>query len=471
MVFSSVTFLFLLLPIVLACSIFFPARYRNHILFAASILFYFWGEGTFTLLLLGSIVLNYFLAKGLENSKGRRRNRLLVFGVCCNLFPLFLLKYSGFFLQIFHVRQELSFHLPAGISFFTFQAISYLVDVYRKIVPAERNILNCGLYISMFPQLIAGPIVRYHDIARQLVQRTLSRESFAEGVERFVFGLAKKVLLADQLGIRADTIFSMPLVELSTGQAWLGAVCFSLQIYYDFSGYSDMAIGLGKMFGFTLPENFKYPYSAGSIRDFWRRWHISLSTWLRDYLYIPLGGNRCSNKRNFFNLLLVFTLCGLWHGAAWTFVLWGLWHGIFLVLERIFPFGTKGWLMRGLGWGYCLLVVLIGWVIFRSSDISAAFQYLSVMAGYGSSGEGLASSQLVNQSKFMTELFVASVLAFPVCNSAAQLILRLQKGQTGTTAVIFVAALWRVLLFTFLVYCTLITIAAQAYHPFLYFQF
>jgi len=471
MVFSSVSFLFFLLPIVLCCTLLLPARYRNHVMLVASLLFYFWGESIFTLLLIASIVLNYYLAKGIENSQGTRQNILLVLGVCCNLFPLFLLKYAGFFLQVFHVQQELSLHLPAGISFFTFQAISYLVDVYRRIVPAEQKMLNCGLYIAMFPQLIAGPIVRYHDIAKQLVTRTISREGFARGAERFVFGLAKKVLLADALGIKADAIFSLPFTELSTGQAWLGAVCFSLQIYYDFSGYSDMAIGLGKMFGFHLPENFNYPYAARSMRDFWRRWHISLSTWLRDYLYIPLGGNRCGNTRNLFNLLLVFVLCGLWHGAAWTFVVWGLWHGIFLVLERIIPLKGKNWLMRGFGWGYTFLVVMIGWVVFRSPTMETAYHYLSVMAGSGTVSDDLLFTTLANESKFMTEFVFACLLALPFYGSMATLARKWQEKWPGAVAVAVPFTVWRLALFSVLFYFTLITIAAQAYHPFLYFQF
>ena len=473
MVFSSVSFLFLLLPLVLCCTILLPQRFRNHVLFAASILFYFWGEGVFTLILLCSVVLNHFLARQIEKCSGKRQNLLLAAGVCCNLLPLFFFKYADFFLQILHVDYRFSPHLPAGISFFTFQAISYLVDVSRKIVPAEKRILNCGLYISMFPQLIAGPIVRYHDIAKQLVERTISRSSFAGGVERFVFGLAKKVLLADALGIQADAIFSIPLQELTLGQAWLGAICFSLQIYYDFSGYSDMAIGLGKMFGFTLPENFNYPYVARSMRDFWHRWHISLSTWLRDYLYIPLGGNRCSTKRNLFNLLLVFALCGLWHGAAWTFIAWGLWHGLFLVIERIVPARQRGALFALLGWLYTSLVVLVGWVLFRSPTIGDALSYLLVMAGFGDAGAvGIGElGALFSASKFSTEFMISVLLAFPVYRYLKGLLSGAEGllGQSLWGGVVL--AVGRVALFSLLLYCTLITIAAQAYQPFLYFQF
>jgi len=483
MIFSSVSFLFLLLPIVVACTFLAGARYRNHILFAGSLIFYFWGEGMFTLLLLGSIAVNYILARGIENSIGRHRKLLLTLGVCCNLLPLFILKYLGFAvaslqpiflvlgLQPWHGEP---LHLPAGISFFTFQAISYLVDVFRRIVPAEQKILNCGLYISMFPQLIAGPIVRYHDIAGQLVRRTITTGGFAGGAERFVFGLGKKVLIADPLGIKADYIFQLPINELSTGDAWLGAICFSLQIYYDFSGYSDMAIGLGRMFGFRLPENFMYPYISRSLREFWRRWHISLSTWLRDYLYIPLGGNRGGTKRTLANLLIVFLLCGLWHGANWTFVVWGLWHGLFLVVERVIPLRQNTIIHKGAGWLYTSAVVVIGWVIFRSTSLDAAWHYLQVMAGISSTGIDLIFTTLLADSKLLTELIAGCVLAFPVYRLLRQggekLETRLVSvpAAYGTAAVLGIS---RLLLFGTVLYFAVITIAARAYQPFLYFQF
>jgi len=483
MIFSSVTFLFLFLPLVLAGSFFAGQRYRNHVLFAASLLFYLWGEGGYLLLLLFSILATFYLGRMLETSSGTRQKILLGLGVLVNLLPLFFFKYLHFTVEalapifVFAGQepwQTGAIHLPAGISFFTFQAISYLIDVYRRVVPAEQRILNCGLYIAMFPQLIAGPIVRYHDIARQLVQRTVTSQGFALGAERFVFGLAKKVLLADPLGAKADQLFSLPLQELSTGDAWLGAICFTLQIYYDFSGYSDMAIGLGRMFGFTLPENFRYPYISRSMREFWRRWHISLSTWLRDYLYIPLGGSRNGLPHTLANLLIVFLLCGLWHGANWTFVVWGLWHGLFLVLERLVPLQQNSVLRQGLGWLYTTVVVIIGWVIFRSPSMEFAFQYCQVMAGRP---EVLNSSFLLTltaDTMLLSQLIGGIILALPVyglLRQRAAEILQQRVPASTFPATVGSLSFIRLILFASLLYAVLITIAAQAYHPFLYFQF
>lgn len=483
MIFSSVTFLFLFLPLVLAGTFFSGKKYRNHVLFAASLLFYLWGEGVYLLLLLSSILATFLVGRRLEKSSGAGQKMLLALGIFVNLLPLFIFKYLHFTLNalapIFVFSgtepwQTRSIHLPAGISFFTFQAISYLIDVYRRVAPAEQRLLNCGLYISMFPQLIAGPIVRYHDIAKQLVRRTVSIRDFAGGAERFVFGLAKKVLLADPLGVKADDIFNLPLQELSMGDAWLGAICFTLQIYYDFSGYSDMAIGLGKMFGFNLPENFRYPYVSRSIREFWRRWHISLSTWLRDYLYIPLGGSRKGPRRTLANLLIVFLLCGLWHGANWTFIVWGLWHGIFLVLERLVPLRQISVFRQGLGWLYTTLVVIIGWVIFRSPSMEAGWQFIQIMAG----GQGMINHtfflSLAADNLLTTELIAGLLLALPVYGLLRQLADRVQQRSVtvfGSLAAMSTVAFGRLTLFGALFYFVLISIAAQAYNPFLYFQF
>ncbi|MCF8057285.1 MAG: MBOAT family protein [Desulfocapsa sp.] len=483
MVFSSVTFLFLFLPLVLAGTFFTGKRFRNHVLFAASLLFYIWGEGAFIFLLLSSIVATFFTGHWIENSSGFRQKLFLALGVTVNLLPLFIFKYLNFSLDalapVFVFAGQVpwqveAIHLPAGISFFTFQAISYLIDVYRRITPAEKHLLGCGLYISMFPQLIAGPIVRYHDIAKQLVQRTVNMKKFSDGAERFIFGLSKKVLLADPLGVKADEIFSLPLQELTMGNSWLGATCFSLQIYYDFSGYSDMAIGLGKMFGFRLPENFNYPYISRSMREFWRRWHISLSTWLRDYLYIPLGGSHKGTGRTFTNLLIVFLLCGLWHGASWTFVLWGLWHGIFLVLERLVPLQQNSILRQGLGWLYTTVVVMIGWVIFRSPDMGTAWQFIQVMAGEQGTIESSFFTALVADRLFLTELIVGLVLALPLYKALCRMAESIQRPGLPHFRLLAAesgVALGRVTLFSALLYFVLISVAAQAYHPFLYFQF
>jgi len=483
MIFSSVTFLFLFLPVMLALVLSAGARWRNHVLLAGSVVFYTWGEGAYCLLLIGSILVNFFLARLLERSSGTGRKGLLALGIVLNLAPLFVFKYAGFLLTslaaISWLRlpggSELStLHLPVGISFFTFQALSYLVDVFRQVVPAERRLVNCGLYIAMFPQLLAGPIVRYRDLAGQLVGRRVSREGLAAGAERFVLGLGKKVLLADPLGVQADRFFALPASDLTTPEAWLGAFCYTLQLYYDFSGYSDMAIGLGRMFGFVLPENFNYPYISRSIREFWRRWHISLSTWLRDYLYIPLGGNRGGSARTLLNLLLVFLLCGLWHGANWTFVLWGAWHGLFLILERLLSVRLQSALLRPVGWLYAFLVVLLGWVLFRSPDITTALRYLAVMAGGDTEGIGLIAAELVRDARFKVELAAAVLLAMPVYPALRSLLARgvaaAGNGSAATATALAQGAL-RLFLFAAVAYFAVISIAARAYHPFLYFQF
>ena len=479
MIFSSVTFLFLFLPLVLMASFLSGKKHRNLLLFAASLLFYIWGEGGYILLLLSSIATTFILGRRIEKCSGRQKKFLLGLGIFCNLLPLFIFKYLHFTLAtlapILFSSDQTSWqieniHLPAGISFFTFQAISYLIDVYRRVAPAEQNLLNCGLYISMFPQLIAGPIIRYHDIAKQLHQRVVTISGFAAGAERFTFGLAKKVLLADPLGVKADQIFNLPLHELSMGDAWLGAVCFTLQIYYDFSGYSDMAIGLGKMFGLKFPENFNYPYISRSMREFWRRWHISLSTWLRDYLYFPLGGSRKGSSRTIANLLLVFLLCGLWHGANWTFIVWGLWHGAFLIFERLFPMQKKGFLLQSIGWIYTTLVVIIGWVLFRSASLTEAWEYLQVMAGAQGWIESTFFTLLRADKLFFAELLTGLILALPVYLYIKKSTLHTAKWKAKgiTTSIV---SLSRISLVSIVLYFTLITIAAQAYHPFLYFQF
>lgn len=483
MIFSSVTFLFLFLPVILALVILAGARLRNHVLLAGSLLFYAWGEGGYCLLLIGSMLGNFLLARWLEGAAGQGRKWILSLGILLNLAPLLVFKYAGFVVASLNAIPGVSLlagpelnslHLPVGISFFTFQALSYLVDVYRQVVPAERRLVNCGLYIAMFPQLLAGPIVRYHDLARQLVQRSVSREGMAAGAERFVLGLGKKVLLADPLGIQADRIFLLPAADLSTPVAWLGAVCYTLQLYYDFSGYSDMAIGLGRMFGFVLPENFNYPYISRSIREFWRRWHMSLSAWFRDYLYIPLGGNRGGRVRTLVNLLLVFLVCGLWHGANWTFVVWGAWHGLFLVLERLVPVRSQSRLLQAGGWLYATLVVMLGWVLFRSPDFASALHFLGVMAGGGADGAGLIGAELVRDARFRTELIAALIFAAPVY-TAVRSFLERAAASAGSAAGGATAALaqggFRLLLFGGVAYFSVISIAARAYHPFLYFQF
>ncbi len=393
MVFSSSVFLFLFLPIVLAAYWLTPKAGRNALLLLASLFFYAWGEGFFVAVMLVSLICNYLgglLIDGLAQPRARKLALTLTIGA--NLALLGSFKYANFIADnLDHALVALGLapialdpvHLPIGISFFTFQAMSYVIDVYRGDAQVQRNPINSALYIALFPQLIAGPIVRYHDIARQLVDRTVKRELFASGVTLFVVGLGKKMLIANPLGAVADSVFALSGPELSPAIAWLGIVCYSFQIYFDFSGYSDMAIGLGRMLGFRFLINFDYPYIARSMREFWRRWHISLSRWFRDYLYLPLGGSRGGPWRTYRNLLLVFLLCGLWHGASWNFVIWGLIHGTFLVLERS-PLGSalaRAW--SPLRHAYVLLVVLLAWVFFRADDLGHALSYLDIMFGGG----------------------------------------------------------------------------------------
>ncbi len=390
MIFSSPIFLFLFLPVVLTVDLCLRSpKVKNVWLLLMSLAFYAWGQVDFILLLLASTLVNYGLGRWLTRSENpQARKRAVVAAVIINLGLLAFFKYADFAINLLNSALHLislgsvpapHLTLPIGISFFTFHALSYVVDVYRRKWPAAQNPRDVALYIFFFPQLIAGPILRWSDIGPQILQRTIHRENFADGIRRFVGGLAKKVLLADSVALPADQIFSLPANELSTPVAWLGILCYTLQIYFDFSGYSDMAIGMGKMFGFTFVENFNFPYLAQSLRDFWRRWHISLSTWFRDYLYLPLGGNRGSEPQTYRNLLLVFLLCGLWHGASLTFVLWGLYHGSFLILERT-RFGSFTEkiprLFRHL---YAIFVVMMGWVIFRANTFADAGNFFHAL--------------------------------------------------------------------------------------------
>jgi alginate O-acetyltransferase complex protein AlgI len=394
MVFSSPIFLFLFLPVVLTVYFLLPGlRARNAWLLVVSLIFYAWAEPTFVLLLLVSTLLNYWLGHRIEQTACVfQRKRIVALAVAINLGFLAVFKYAGLAATALNVPLGIlglspvsvpHLALPVGISFFTFHALSYIIDIYRHQRTAARNPRDVALYIFFFPQLVAGPILRWSAISPQLERRVHDRATFAEGVRRFVGGLAKKMMIANVVAVPADQIFALPADERTAAVAWLGIVCYTVQIYFDFSGYSDMAVGLGKMFGFQFLENFQFPYVAQSLRDFWRRWHISLSSWFRDYVYIPLGGNRVSAGRNHLNLVAVFFLCGLWHGANWTFVAWGLFHGLFLVLER-YRWGAvlQQW-PRPLRHAYALFVVMMGWVLFRSSTFADAADYFAALSGTG----------------------------------------------------------------------------------------
>ncbi len=395
MVFSSLLFLFRFLPLVLILYFALPTRFRNLVLFVSSLFFYAWGEPIYVFLMLTSITVDYHAGRRIshflqEGSRKKARGWLLV-SVCYNLGVLGFFKYADFLIGtcngIFGTQiAPTNIPLPIGISFFTFQTMSYTIDVYRQVTRAQESWVKYGTYVSLFPQLIAGPIVQYKTIAKELEGRKETGGDFAYGIHRFVIGMGKKVLLANNIGILWDTVSEMPAATLPAATAWLGVLAYAFQIYFDFSGYSDMAIGLGRMFGFRFLENFHYPYISASITEFWRRWHISLGSWFREYVYIPLGGNRKGVCRQIRNIAIVWMLTGIWHGANWNFVLWGVYYGALLILEK-FVFGK--WLARlprACGYLYTLFFVALGWVLFAFDDLGAGLAYLGAMFG----GHGLA---------------------------------------------------------------------------------
>lgn len=482
MVFSSTIFLFLFLPLTLICYLLAGRRFRNALLLIASLVFYIWGENIYVLVMLSSITVNYIFGLLIDRSmqKGDTGRRALVAGLVANIGLLVFFKYANFIIENINIifsNYDVSIiemeaiHLPIGISFFTFQAMSYIIDIYRQQSAVQKNPVNLGLYISLFPQLIAGPIVRYHDIASQIRDRRTKLSDFAAGSERFVFGLGKKVLIANPLAAMADSIFVLPFDQLSAGTAWLGIICYTLQIYFDFSGYSDMAIGLGRMFGFRFLENFNYPYISRSIREFWRRWHISLSSWFRDYLYIPLGGNRRGDFRTGVNLLTVFLLCGLWHGASWNFIIWGLLHGIFLVLER----GVPGKILSGLPMFiqhiYALFVVINAWVFFRLEELSDAMDYLAAL--YGASPAASMYPYVVQNldAAFLLSLCAGLILAMPVYPSLRRTIVqKMTSGYLSSGSTTLIYGMRFTTLTSVLIFSTS-SIAVGSYNPFIYFRF
>ena len=479
MVFSSSVFLFYFLPLFLIC--YFALPFKNLTLLVFSLFFYAWGEGLYVLLMIASGLGNWAAARWIAaNSESRSRARaLLALGVALNLSGLFVFKYLGFFVESWNgVLPAASLpvpqiHLPIGISFFTFHATSYLVDVYRGDFKAERDAVKVLLYIAMFPQLIAGPIVRFGTVAKEIHERVVTLEKFALGLKFFIIGLGQKVLIANTLAVPVDAIYKIPAENLDAPLAWLAAVSYSLQIYFDFAGYSNMAIGLGLMIGIYFPLNFNYPYIAQSITEFWRRWHITLSTWLRDYLYIPLGGSRAGVYRTYFNLVVVFLLCGLWHGAKWTFVVWGLYHGFFLILERA---GLAAALLRiGAEFRhlYAILVVTLGWVFFRADDLSQALSHLRAMAGFGS-GDGIAHHVWLHlQPDVALALIVGAIASTPYLAKLGERLVaaagrwhgerRKVAGAVGGG--LMSAALYLILLLS------VISIAGGNYNPFIYFRF
>ncbi|MET3291085.1 UNVERIFIED_CONTAM: alginate O-acetyltransferase complex protein AlgI [Brevibacillus sp. OAP136] len=468
MVFSSVSFLFFFLPLVLACYFAVPFRFKNTILLIFSLLFYAWGEPRYVVLMVLSILMNYGFGRWIDQAEHpeKKRPAILTFAIIVNIGLLSFFKYANFFTDVVNQALQTNFHvalvpLPLGISFYTFHALSYLIDVYRKVEKAQRNLFNLALYITFFPQLVAGPIIRYNSVAEQLGKRVFSSIQFAEGIKRFLLGLGKKVLLANPLGFAADTMFATPAMDLSTGGAWVGIIAYTLQIYYDFSGYSDMAIGLGKMFGFEFAENFNYPYISKSVSEFWRRWHMSLGSWFRDYVYIPLGGSKVATWKIYRNLLMVWALTGLWHGASWTFIAWGIYYGILIALEKA---GLEKILLRLYPFNHVivLLLVMIGWVFFRADNFGYATDF--ILAMFHSRGNPVFDSQALALLSMNWIPFSIAILF------AAPIFPKLQKRQFGKP-IRQVQTVFALLFHCFLFVEVILYLINSTYNPFLYFRF
>ena len=463
MVFSSLLFMFKYLPVVLAVYYLAPVKWRNLWLFIVNLVFYGWGEPVYIVLMMFSITINYYAGLLIcrWRSDEKRAKRILVINIVVNLALLGFFKYYDLFASTLSMLPgidvpTLGLTLPIGISFYTFQTMSYPIDVYRGDAEIQRSFISFGTFVALFPQLIAGPIVRYKDIASQLGFRASSVEQFASGVQRFVVGLGKKVLIANNIGLLWDAYSAMPAGELTVLGSWLGIIAFSLQIYFDFSGYSDMAIGLGRMIGFEFLENFDYPYISKSVTEFWRRWHISLGTWFRDYVYIPLGGNRCGKARQMLNILIVWALTGFWHGASWNFLLWGIYYALFLMLEKGFLLKRLDKAPSMLAHLYALIVAVCGWVLFDLGSMSHILSYYRAMFGFAA---GASAADIFYLRSYASVIVVGIICCTPL---GKRLYERLSPGVKGVlTPVLIIAVL--VLSTAYLVDAT--------YNPFLYFRF
>lgn len=483
MVFSSPIFLFGFLPLALLAYYFSPRKIKNLTLLFFSLLFYAWGEVFYLGIMIVSILSNYVFGLLIYNSFQKSQlnkfsKSFVAIGIAINLVLLISYKYANFiadninivalFLGLPAIDLE-PVHLPLGISFFTFQAISYIVDVYRKEVSPQRNPFNLALYISLFPQLIAGPIVRYHDVAQQITRRMHSLGLFSTGIQRFIYGLAKKTLIANPLGEVADSIFVLTGSDLTLPLAWIGILAYTLQIYFDFSGYSDMAIGLGRMFGFRFLENFNYPYISTSMREFWRRWHISLSTFFRDYVYIPLGGNRVSVARVYANLLIVFVVTGFWHGASWNFLVWGLFHGVFLAFEHAGFSKTLKCFWKPVQHIYLLGVVIVAWVFFRAETLVLAIEYLRAMVDISNHQTTAYQFAQVLSYEAVYAFLVGVVLATPVYPFIKELL----SGFSGRSSIkhAFSIDIPRLVILTLLLFASILKVSSSTYNPFIYFRF
>lgn len=477
MVFSNAVFLFVFLPVVILGYYLLRGRARNYWLLLVSLFFYAWNKPEFIVILLASICVNYIGALLIEKASKQLMKRIfLIATVGINLLLLFYFKYFNFTMDILSklLQRQISFTevvLPIGISFFTFQGLSYVVDVYRKDVPAQKNIFKLGMYISLFPQLVAGPIVRYKDVAEEIDHRQVTLDDFAAGIRRFILGLFKKIIIADTLAVTVNTIFGNDPYQNTPAVAWLGIIAYAFQLFFDFAGYSDMAIGLGRLFGFHFIENFNYPYISKSITEFWRRWHISLSSFFRDYVYIPLGGNR---RHVYLNVAIVFLLTGIWHGAAYTYILWGIWHGFFNLAERFcrnrLPHretGTGSKVGNILGSAaqhiYTLLVVLIGWVFFRSSGITAAIHYVMSMFGLYNTAQSAFQVGFYLDRWNISIMILATLMSTPLLKNLHDRLKEKINPHIFNLTENFV-------LLAMLLLCVL-QVASNTYSDFIYFQF
>ncbi len=461
MLFSANVFLFAFLPSVLLLYYILPRKFRNPVLLLWSLAFYGWGEPVYLFLMIGTILLNFFFGYWIYKLQGQGKSAktALALGVAANLLILGFFKYFGFvmgglksLIPVLRTVKLPEISLPIGISFYVFQSMSYVIDVYRSDAPVQKNVLTFGTYVTLFPQLIAGPIVRYADVAEQMDTRHENVSQFAEGIQRFVVGLGKKVLLANPMG----SLWNLLQVQEGSAAAWVGIIAYALQIYFDFSGYSDMAIGLGKMFGFTFLENFNYPYISASVTEFWRRWHISLSTWFKEYVYIPLGGNRKGPARQILNLLIVWSLTGLWHGASWNFVLWGLYYAVLLIVEKLIGLKLLKKLPKAVGHLYAILAVLFGWVLFYFEDMGALWAFFGRLFSFQPT-TAHGTNLLLG---FAPMVFISAFASTP---AAKKLYERVKDRDAVRYGVIALAM-------AVLVLCVA-ALASQSYNPFIYFRF
>lgn len=473
MVFSSMIFLWIFLPVVLFLYFVSPSKIKNLILLIFSLIFYAWGEPKYVLLMIFSILITYLLGLLIEKYFESKRTRviILILSILINIGLLAYFKYFNFGIEIINgifgsnVFDVKSIMLPIGISFYTFQILSYIIDLYWGKITAQKNIINMALYISFFPQLTAGPIIKYKDLENQLSNRKISISDFASGIRRFSYGLAKKVLISNTLGITVDAIFNGSLSDLNTPIVWIGAVAYTLQIYFDFSGYSDMAIGLAKMFGFHFNENFNLPYISKSITEFWRRWHISLSTWFKEYIYIPLGGNRRGSIRTYINLMIVFFVTGLWHGASWNFVCWGIYYGIFLIIERLF---LNKYIDKNkysiVFHCYALIIIVVGWVMFRANGMQSAIKLYEIMFNLNFNETYFITQHIINY-QFIFALFVG--IAF--CGPIQIFVKKIRKNNIKLTN-FYCKYLENIVVIILLLLC-ICELASSSYNPFIYFRF